>query len=255
MSKLGKRKLIVVLLALIIAIAATIVVIVVKPFGGKDEDNKVELLPNQIMVGGKAYAFSASSGIDNFDQIDVSDGEYKSTYTFTVAGRELGYSNFTFYDVETCDGVAQDMRPVKAEELGWRYRGAFVPGGTYFQYYTESGVIDWSEAEADYNKVIADNSFKSLEYYDALLDVCGYTADECIEADDVAGLEEYGTKSYADSKLYIMSILAHGKLCSQIANGEIDYFVLAFDMFTGQPAALKVYVYGTADVVNARGFE
>lgn len=247
MNKLGKRKLLIIILVLIIAIATTVVVVVVKPFDGKGENNKVELQPNQIMVGGEAYTFSALNGIDNFDQIDASDGEYKSTYTFTVADKELRYSNFTLYDVETYDGVAQNMRPVKTEELGWRYRGAFVPGGTYFQYYTEAGVIDWNAIEEDYNKVMAEGSFKNLAYYDALQDICENTADECIEADDVAGLEEYGTNSYADSKLYIMSILAHGKLCNQLANGEIDYFVLIFEMFSGQPAALKVYVYGAAE--------
>lgn len=254
MNKLGKRKLIAIILALLVTAAAVVVVVMVKPFGGK-EDKKVELQPNQIMVGGKAYTFSAENGIDNFNQIDTSDGEYKSTYTFTVNGKELGYTNFSFYDVETYDGVAQDMRPVNTEELGWRYRGAFVPGGTYYQYYTEEGVIDWSAVETDYNKVIADNSFKNLDYYDALVDICENTPDQCIESDDVAGLEEYGTNSYADSKLYIMSILAHGKLCNQLANGEIDYFVMAYEMFTGQPSSFKVYVYGTAEVVNARGFE
>lgn len=253
-NKLGKRKLIAIIVTLLVAMATAVVAVVIKPFDGKKE-KRVELQPNQIMVGGKVYTFSAENGIDNFAQIDISDGEYKSTYTFTANGKELGYTNFSFYDVETYDGVAQDTRPVNTEELGWRYRGAFVPGGTYYQYYTEAGVIDWGAIEADYNKVIADNSFKNLEYYDVLLDICEYTADECIEADDVAGLAEYGTNSYADSKLYIMSILAHGKLCNQLANGEIDFFVMIFEMFTGQPSALKVYVYGTADVVNARGFE
>lgn len=254
MSKLGKGKLIAIIVALLVTVATIVIVIMVNPFGHKT-DNKVELQSNQLMVDGKVYSFSAENGIDNFNQIDISDGEYKSTYTFTVNGKELGYTNFSFYNVETCDGITQDMRPVKTEELGWRYRGAFVPGGTYFQYYTDNGVIDWSAIEADYNKVITDDSFKNLEYYDALLDICEYTADECIEADNVAGLVEYGTNSYADSKLYIMSILAHGKLCNQLANGEIDYFVMIFEMFTGQPSALKVYVYGTADVVNARSFE
>lgn len=241
------------MLALVVAIVAVVIVVIVKPFGKKVE--KVNLQANQISIGGKAYTFSAENGIEGFSQVEASDGEYISTYTMEVEGTELGYTNFTFYDVETYDGVSQKLREAKAEEKGWRYRGAFVPGGTYYQYYTENGVIDWSAIEADYNKVIADNSFKKLEYYNALLDICEYTADECIEADNVSGLEEYGTKHYADSKLYIMSILAHGKLCNQLVNGEIDYFVLAFDMFTGQPAALKAYVYGTADVVNARGFE
>lgn len=253
MNKIGKRKLIVIILALLVAIAAIVVVAVLKPFGDKEE--KVELQSNQINIGGKAYTFSAENGIDNFSQVEASDGEYISTYTMEVEGIELGYTNFTFYDVETYDGVSQKLREAQAEEKGWRYRGAFVPAGTYYQYYTETGVIDWNAIEADYNKVIADNSFKNLEYYNALLDICEYTADECLEADDVAGLEEYGTKHYADSKLYIMSILAHGKLCNQLVNGEIDYFVLAFDMFYGQPAALKAHVYGTADVVKARGFE
>ena len=238
MNKIGKRKLIVIILALLVAIAAIVVVVVLKPFGGKEE--KVELQSNQINIGGKAYTFSAENGIDNFSQVEASDGEYISTYTMEVEGIELGYTNFTFYDVETYDGVSQKLREAQAEEKGWRYRGAFVPAGTYYQYYTETGVIDWNAIEA---------------YYNALLDICEYTADECLEADDVAGLEEYGTKHYADSKLYIMSILAHGKLCNQLVNGEIDYFVLAFDMFYGQPAALKAHVYGTADVVKARGFE
>ena len=241
-----------ILIAIIFAlifVTAIIFILVLKPF--KD---KVSLEANQIKIGNDVYTFSAEKGIDNFSQIDSSDGEYISTYTFEVNDTEIGYSNLSLYNVTTYDGVSQKTKVAKAEELGWQYRNAFVPGGSYSQYYTKDGVLDWSSIEADYNKVISEGTLKNLDYYEALLDICEYEADEAIEADNIASLEEYGTKHYADSKKYIMSILAHGKLCHQLVNGEIDYFVLAFDMFTGRPAAIKIHIYGTADVVNARNF-
>lgn len=247
-TKKSKGILIAIIFALIL-VTAIIIILVLKPF-----EDKVSLEANQIKIGNDIYTFSAENGIDNFSQIDSSDGEYISTYTFEVNGTEIGYSNLSLYNVTTYDGVSNKTKVAKAEELGWHYRNAFVPGGSYSQYYTKDGVLDWSSIEADYNKVISEGTLKNLDYYEALLDICEYEADEAIEADNIASLEEYGTKHYADSKKYIMSILAHGKLCHQLVNGEIDYFVLAFDMFTGRPAAIKIHIYGTADVVNARNF-
>lgn len=247
-AKNSKGILIAILLALIL-IVAVVIILVLKP-----SESKTSIKADQIKIGNEVYTFSAENGIDNFGQVDSSDGEYISTYTFEVKGTEIGYSNFTLYDVTTYDGVSQKSKVAQAEEMGWHYRNAFVPGGSYSQYYTKDGVVDWSLVEADYNKVISEGTLKNLDYYEALLDICEYEADEAIEADNIASLEEYGTKHYADSKKYIMSILAHGKLCNQLVNGEIDYFVLAFDMFTGRPAAIKVHVYGTADIVNSRNF-
>lgn len=249
--KNNKGILIAIILALII-IVAIVIILVIKPFGSKESN--IELEANQIRIGNDVYTFSVENGIDNFNQVDSSDGEYISSYTYAVKGTEIGYSNFTLYDVTTCDGVSQKSKVAEAEEMGWRYRNAFVPGGVYSQYYTKDGVIDWSAIETDYNMVISEGTLKNLDYYEALVDICDYEADEAIEADDITKLEEYGTKHYADSKKYIMSILAHGKLCDQLVDGEIDYFILAFDMFTGSPASLKIHVYGTADVVNSRDF-
>lgn len=245
-KKGGKLKFVIMgLLALIVV--AVVVIVVVKPFSKESK-----LKPNEIKIGDDVYTFSAENGIDNFDKVDKKDGEFSDQDYFVIQDNKLANVSFYVFDGMTYDGGTENYD--KAESVGWHHRGAFVWGGDYFQYYTSEGIIDWDKVEEDYNKVIADETFKNLEYYEILLETCEAEANDFINADDVAGLEDFGQKSYADSKKYIMSILAHASLYNQLINGEIDYFVLA-SISSGQPVYMKVKIYSTEERVVSWGFE
>lgn len=242
---------------------------------GTTEEVKVEITAPEdgsVRIKGQVYTFSAENGIDNWNEIadgvvisggisndyypadggeaqkvDYDDHEnypvvFQRSMNNEVNGVTIGSGGFYIYgDYLLSDGVTST---VTGDELMANGYMQVNDSDLYTKYYTQDGWVSYDDIEADYEKIVSDDSFKGLEYYDVLGEISSDFVKPSYTMDDVAGtVEDFG--EIGDSKKLMLDWLAKGKCIKLLMNGEIDYFIcqsITVDDEDGASALLVFYV-------------
>lgn len=242
---------------------------------GTTEETKVEITAPEdgsIRIKGHVYTFSAKNGIDNWNEIadgvvisggisndyypadggevkkvDYDDYEnypvvFQRSMNNEVNGVTIGSGGFYIYgDYLLSDGVTST---VTGDELMANGYMQVNDSDLYTKYFTQDGWISYDDIEADYEKIISEDSLKGLDYYDVLGEISSDFVKPSYTMDDVAGaVEDFG--EIGDSKKLMLDWLAKGKCIKLLMNGEIDYFIcqsITVDAEDGASALLVFYV-------------
>lgn len=242
---------------------------------GTTEEVKVEITAPEdgsVRIKGQVYTFSAENGIDNWNEIadgvvisggisndyypadggeaqkvDYDDHEnypvvFQRSMNNEVNGVTIGSGGFYIYgDYLLSDGVTST---VTGDELMANGYMQVNDSDLYTKYYTQDGWVSYDDIEADYEKIISEDSFKGLDYYDVLGEISSDFVKPSYTMDDVAGtVEDFG--EIGDSKKLMLDWLAKGKCIKLLMNGEIDYFIcqsITVDDEDGASALLVFYV-------------
>ena len=239
------------------------------------EEVNVEIIAPEdgsIRIKGHVYAFSAENGIDNWNEIadgvvisggisndyypadggegqkvDYDDHEnypvvFQRSVNNEVNGVTIGSGGFYIYgDYLLSDGVTST---VTGDELMANGYMQVNDSDLYTKYYTQDGWVSYDDIEADYEKIVSEDSFKSLDYCDVLGEISSDFVKPSYNMDDVAGaVENFG--EIGDSKKLMLDWLAKGKCIKLLMNDEIDYFIcqsITVDDEDGASALLVFYV-------------
>lgn len=239
------------------------------------EETKVEITAPEdgsVRIKGQVYTFSAENGIDNWNEIadgvvisggisndyypadggeakkvDYDDYEnypvvFQRSMNNEVNGVTIGSGGFYIYgDYLLSDGVTST---VTGDELMANGYMQVNDSDLYTKYFTQDGWVSYDDIEADYEKIISEDSFKGLDYYDVLGEISSDFVKPSYTMDDVAGaVEDFG--EIGDSKKLMLDWLAKGKCIKLLMNGEIDYFIcqsITVDADEGASALLVFYV-------------
>lgn len=220
------------------------------------EAAKVEITApaeGSIRVKGEVYSFSAENGIDNWGDIAggcvlfggasntlyPADGgepvkvDYDDTVNYPVvfqrsvntevSGITIGSGGFYIYtDYVLADGVTSTVTGEELVAKGYMQRNDSTE---YYRYVTDAGDVDFKDIEADYEKIVSENSFKGLDYYDVLGEVSSDMVKSEYYMDDVAGAIERMKDMDLDPKKAMMDWLARGKCTKLIVDGQVDYYI------------------------------
>lgn len=239
------------------------------------EEVKVEIAAPEdgsVRIKGQVYTFSAENGIDNWNEIadgvvisggisndyypadggevkkvDYDDYEnypvvFQRSMNNEVNGVTIGSGGFYIYgDYLLSDGVTST---VTGDELMANGYMQVNDSDLYTKYFTQDGWISYDDIEADYDKIVSEDSFKGLDYYDVLGEISSDFVKPSYTMDDVAGtVEDFG--EIGDSKKLMLDWLAKGKCIKLLMNDEIDYFIcqsITVDDEDGASALLVFYV-------------
>lgn len=225
-----------------------------------------------VRIKGQVYTFSAENGIDNWNEIadgvvisggisndyypadggevkkvDYDDYEnypvvFKRSMNNEVNGVTIGSGGFYIYgDYLLSDGVTST---VTGDELVANGYMQVNDSDLYTKYYTQDGWVSYDDIEADYEKIISEDSFKGLDYYDVLGEISSDFVKPSYTMDDVAGaVEDFG--EIGDSKKLMLDWLARGKCMKLLMDGEVDYCIcqsITVDDEDGASALLVFYV-------------
>ncbi len=239
------------------------------------EATKVEITAPEdgsVRIKGEVYTFSAKNGIDNWNEIadgvvisggisndyypadggeaqkvDYDDYEnypvvFQRSKNREVNGVTIGSGGFYIYgDYLLSDGVTST---VTGDELIANGYMQVNDSDLYTKYFTQDGWVSYDDIEADYEKIVSEDSFKVLDYYEVLGEISSDFVKPSYTMDDVAGAVE-GFDEIGDSKKLMLDWLASGKYIKQLMDGEIDYFIcqsITVDLDEGASALLVFYV-------------
>lgn len=236
-KKSGKKKFIIIGAVVAVAVVAVVLVLLL----GGSGNGKVE-------IEGKSYSYSAEEGIVNVEEVcdgivtysggsgklrtpsgeiqdisgvDVLSGKYPIAYmgTMRVGDNNLAITSYNvFGEFETSQGATHKSTK---DELG--KKDFMVVGDVYNVIKTDKGIIDYDDIEKDYEKIISDNSFKSIDYIDSALLAGSDVAKIAVSSDDVNMLLD--TCPSGSEKDGMMFFLARGKAMDMLMNGEVQYVV------------------------------
>ncbi len=235
-KKSGKKTGIIIgAVAVVVAVAAIAIVMLLGGSAGKIE------------IEGKSYSYSAEEGIEDIEKIcdgvvvytgfsgeihttsgevqevsgiDVLGGKYPIAYIGTRnISADVAVTNYTVYgEFKTSQGATHNSA---TDELA--KKDYMVVGDVYNVIKTDKGIIDYSDIEKDYEKVISDNSFKGIDYIDSASLAGGDVAKIAVSSDDVNMLLDFYPED--SKKAGMMYLLSRGKAIDMLINGEAQYVV------------------------------
>ena len=242
------------------------------------EAAKVEITApadGSVRVKGEIYNFSAENGIDNWGDIAggvvifggisntlyPADGgetvkvDYSDTVNYPVvfqrsvntevSGITIGSGGFYIYtDYVLADGTTSTVTPEELLAKGYIQRN---DSDEYYRYITENGDVDFKDIEADYDKIVSENSFKGLEYYDVLGEVSSDMVKPEYNMDDVAGAIERLKDMDLDPKKAMMDWLVRGKCTKLIVDGQVDYYICQSVFVDEEDGAYVILGFRTRD--------
>lgn len=189
------------------------------------EDDKMESSNAEfggVIINGQYYTFSTENGIDNWRDVG-DDVRYMHSMDTEVNGVIMGNGVFSIYtDFVLSDGVTPD---VSAEELLDKGYMRQNQSDEYFIYVTSKGYESFDVVEADYEMIVNENSFKSLEYVDELPRVGADRVKSYISEDDVEGALDMLGGNGGDPKSHMMNWLMRARCTKMLMDGEIDYYI------------------------------
>ena len=140
-----------------------------------------------------------------------------------VNGVIMGNGVFSIYtDFVLSDGVTPD---VSAEELLDKGYMRQNQSDEYFIYVTSKGYESFDVVEADYEMIVSENSFKSLEYVEELPRVGADRVKSYVTMDDVEGALGMLGGNGGDPKSHMMNWLMSARCTKMLMDGEIDYYI------------------------------
>ena len=186
----------------------------------KTDSDKAEF--GGVIINGQYYTFSTDSGIVNWRDAGE-DVHYMHSMDTEVNGAIMGNGVFSIYtDFVLSDGVTPD---VSAEELLDKGYMRQNQSDEYYIYVTSKGYESFDVVEADYEMIVNENSFKSLEYVDILPRVGADRAKSYVAMDDVEGTLGMLGGNGGDPKSHMMNWLMSARCTKMLMDGEIDYYI------------------------------
>ncbi|MBQ8316812.1 MAG: hypothetical protein IJX85_00590 [Lachnospiraceae bacterium] len=186
----------------------------------KTDSDKAEF--GGVIINGQYYTFSIESGIDNWRDAG-GDVHYMHSMDTDVNGVIMGNGVFSIYtDFVLSDGVTPD---VSAEELLDKGYMRQNQSDEYFIYVTSKGYESFDVVEADYEMIVSENSFKSLEYVEELPRVGADRVKSYVTMDDVEGALGMLGGNGGDPKSHMMNWLMSARCTKMLMDGEIDYYI------------------------------
>lgn len=243
--------------------------------GEVTDETKVEITAPEdgsVRIKGQFYTFSAENGIDNWNEIAdgvvISGGISNDYYPADGGGvQKVDYDDYENYPVVFQRSMNNEVNGVTIGSGGFYIYGDYLlsdgvtstvtgdelmangymqvnDSDLYTKYFAQDGWVSYDDIEADYDKIVSEDSFKGLDYYDVLGEISSDFVKPSYTMDDVAGaVEDFG--EIGDSKKLMLDWLARGKCIKLLMNGEIDYFIcqsITVDAEDGASALLVFYV-------------
>lgn len=227
-----------------------------------------------IKVDDEVYTFSASEGIDDYENINngvvcssgmnyeyyekgasesvVVDVNNYYTYIISSAGQACVINDMTIKGMlfiftdnyETEDGITKNSSVKEIEKAGYmKYRNG---NNSYVQLATAEENLDWKEIEEDYKEAQKTGDFSHLSYYESFKTVLPDKMK--ININDFEAMLECVADGDVEGKNLIMFYLGYAMLTDKLVSGEIRYFYYK-EVSAGNKNILSVEIISDVDNV------
>ena len=251
-----------------VAVAAAVAVALFFVIGGAGK--------GKLEIEGKTYSYSAEEGIKNVEEVcdgiavyngisatfytssgeaqeisgmDVLGGKYPVAYhgTMRIGDNNLALTSYNVYgEFKTQFGATHESTKAELDKKDF-----VLYADTYTAVTTSKGAIDWDDIEKDYEKIVASNSFESIDYMDGLMLVAPDAIKFSIQSNDVQSvIDVYSSNRNSTAKDGIMTCLARGKAVDMLLNGDVDY-VVEEGVYCQEGGVNTLYVRMYTSVANA----
>lgn len=192
------------------------------------------------------YYYHSSGEIEEVDIMDALDGKYPIVYfsPFINYSEDLDLHTYNVYsEFKTQHGGTHESTPAELKDKDF-----LEVGDLYYTVTTNKNTIKWSDIEKDYDKIISDNSFDSIDYLESALLIAPDVTKFSVMDDDVqAVLDVYNTKS-PDGKNDMLLWLAEGKSIDMLLNNDAEYVVIeSIYCQEGRDNLLNIHLYTSKD--------